>query len=204
MRRPIFAGPLDDTLRALWRHGRQGRAGGTLVRLSAPAGQLVWGRPAADAWIALGMALAAAGLAWGLGGGRFDRAYWPLWLLAAVFALATSVKLFFQESFTLDTLARRWHYRRGWGGALRHETDAFDGTYGLAGLCLRQFRRPLPNNDSVWALRLEFADGVRHIDLGGIRFEIQFADARAEAETVAMATGLPLRILPLGENTHAS
>ncbi|MFN4343449.1 MAG: hypothetical protein ACK4FE_15650 [Azonexus sp.] len=199
MSRPIYTGPLDDARRAFWRERRQGRAGGTLVRLSAPAGQLLWGHSAANTWVALGFALVVAAAGWWFGGRRFDPGLWPLWLLAAVFALVVLFNLAYRESFTLDTLARRWHYRRGWGGAIRHETDAFDGEYGLAGLCLKEFRRPMPNRDSVWVLRLEFADGVRFVDLGGIRFAAQFDAARTEAETVTKATGLPLTLQPLEE-----
>jgi len=189
-----FVGPLSEAKRQLWQISRKGPRGGRLLPLDGPLGRLAWGHPpGTNLAVLILMALFAAG-AWILGGRRFDASLWPLWAMAGVFALTLLANLLFDERLEIDAHARRWRYRRGWRGVrLREEGGGFDD---LAGLTLKEFARPLPNQGTVWVLTLEFADGLRYCDLGNPMFTAD--QARAEAQRVAAASGLRLTVEALG------
>lgn len=190
----MFVGPLSVTKRQLWQDRRYGQRAGRLLPLDVPHGRLAWGHPpATNLFVLVMLAMFALG-AWLLGGMRFDAGLWPLWAMAGVFALTLIANLLFDERLEIDTLARRWCYRRGWHGVrIREEGGGFED---LAGLTLKEFKRPLPNEGTVWVLALDFADGLRFCDLGNPMFAAD--EAHEEAQRVAGATGLPLNIVALG------
>jgi hypothetical protein len=126
-------------------------------------------------------------VAWGLAGGRFDAAYWPLWLGAAICALLLLVGLSFVERFTLDANARRWRYQRGWRGWVREESGSFGD---FSGFVLEDFLSNIHAPETLYVVLLDFADGYRffHPTLSFRSLD----EARAEAQELARTCGLPL------------
>jgi hypothetical protein len=183
----IYSGELSDTRKKLWQLARQHRDRAPLYRLRATSGQFVWGHPVWKIYGLAGITMALVVVALVLSGGRFDASYWPLWLAAGVSALILLAGFLFVERFTLDTLTRRWSYRRGWRWDIKEENGGFDE---LAGFKLFSHQRSVLQPELLYGATLEFADGYRFFH--AVLANLSLAAARSEVQELARACGLPL------------
>lgn len=185
----IYCGELTELRKTLWRVRRLEKTPGRapLHRLQSPSGTLIWGHPMWKLYALVLTLLVFAGVAWGLAGGHFDPAYWPLWMGAAICALLLLVGVLFVERFTLDANARRWRYQRGWRGRVREESGSFDD---FSGFVLEDFLFNIHAPKILYVVLLDFADGYRffHPTLSFRSLD----EARAEAQSLARTCGLPL------------
>jgi hypothetical protein len=185
---PVYLGPLSDLKRHLWLL----RTGvGEVLRFAERDGVMVWaaggGPGPMGAAVVLAVALAALGLT--LAGGRVDRAYWPLYLLALGSILAGAFALAWGERFVLDPLARRWRYEHGW----RWQPAREEGDFALlADISLERRRRRTFPPDTCLLVFLNFADGARYRVLGRFR-EREEAEAEAWSRRIAERCGLAWR-----------
>lgn len=184
----IYSGELSELDKKLWRMARHQRNRSPLYSLTAPAGQYVWGNPIWEVWMLLATGTGFALTALAVSGWRFNSGAWPLWLGVGVCVLVLPYQLSFVDRFTLDTLQRRWHYRRGFRWHVKEEGGGFED---LSHFKLTSQRLSVLQSDPVYAASLEFADGYRFFPavLGNRSLE----RVRARAATLSRACGLPVR-----------
>lgn len=183
----IYNGELSDTRKKLWQLARQHRDRAPLYRLRATSGLFVWGHPAWKIYGLAGITLALVVVALVLSGGSFDASYWVLWLAAGVSAVFLLTGFLFVERFMLDTLTRRWSYRRGWRWRIKEEGGGFEE---LAGFKLFSHQRSVLQPELLYGATLEFSDGYRFFY--AVLANLSRDAARSEAQELARACGLPL------------
>lgn len=185
----LYSGELTAFRKKLWRMARHQRNQSPLYPLRAPQGLHVWGNPLWEVWMMVATGTAFALVALAVSEWRYDPNAWPLWLGVSVCVLVLLYQISFVERFTLDTLRRRWHYRRGFRWNVREESGGFDE---LSHFEIHSQRwNMLQRSKLLYGASLEFADGYRFFP--AVLGDASLDAVRSKTEVLARACGLPAK-----------